>query len=69
VRPAVLKIVEPGAIAAAVVAEAELSQQRDQVREALERERRRCKIWSAKPTFIRRLSSPVRSARFISSRT
>ena len=38
IEAAVLKVVEPGAIEAAVVAEAELSQQRDQVREALERD-------------------------------
>jgi DNA invertase Pin-like site-specific DNA recombinase len=34
----VLKVVEPGAIAAAIAAEGELSQQRDQVREALGRD-------------------------------
>ena len=38
IEAAVLKVVEPGAIEAAVVAEAEVSQQRDQVREALERD-------------------------------
>ena len=38
IEAAVLKVVEPGAIAAAVAAEAELSQQRDQVREALGRD-------------------------------
>src|SRR5882672_6406697 len=38
IEAAVLKVVEPGAIEAAVVAEAELSQQRDQVREALGRD-------------------------------
>jgi DNA invertase Pin-like site-specific DNA recombinase len=38
IEAAVLKVVEPGAIAAAVAAEAELSQRRDQVREALGRD-------------------------------
>jgi DNA invertase Pin-like site-specific DNA recombinase len=38
IEAAVLNVVEPGAIEAAVVAEAEFSQQRDQVREALERD-------------------------------
>ena len=38
IEAALLKVVEPGAIAAAVEAEAELSQQRDQVREALSRD-------------------------------
>src|SRR5215475_4343185 len=38
IEAAVLKVVEPGAIEAAVVAEAEVSQQRDQVCEALERD-------------------------------
>ena len=38
IEAAVLKVVEPGAVAAAVAAEAELCQQRDQVREALERD-------------------------------
>jgi DNA invertase Pin-like site-specific DNA recombinase len=38
IEAAVLKVVEPGAIAAAIAAEAEVSQQRDQVREALERD-------------------------------
>src|SRR5215216_4848501 len=35
---AVLKVVEPGAIAAAIAAEAEASQRRDEVREALGRD-------------------------------
>ena len=35
IEAAVLKVVEPGAIAAAIAAEAKLSQRRDQVREAL----------------------------------
>ena len=38
VEAAVLKVVEPGAVAAAIAAEAEVSQQRDQVREALGRD-------------------------------
>jgi DNA invertase Pin-like site-specific DNA recombinase len=38
IEAAVLKVVEPGAVAAAIAAEAELSQQRDQVREALGRD-------------------------------
>ena len=38
IEAAVLKVVEPGAIAAAIAAEAEVSQQRDQVREALGRD-------------------------------
>jgi DNA invertase Pin-like site-specific DNA recombinase len=38
VEAAVLKVVEPGAVAAAIAAEAEASQQRDQVREALGRD-------------------------------
>src|SRR5215475_8681166 len=38
IEAAVLKVVEPGAIEAAVVAEAEVSRQRDQVCEALERD-------------------------------
>jgi DNA invertase Pin-like site-specific DNA recombinase len=38
IEAAVLQVVEPGAIEAAVVAEAEVSHQRDQVREALERD-------------------------------
>ena len=38
IEAAVLKVVEPGAIAAAIAAEAELSQRRDQVREALGRD-------------------------------
>jgi DNA invertase Pin-like site-specific DNA recombinase len=38
IEAAVLKVVEPGAIAAAIAAEAELSQWRDQVREALGRD-------------------------------
>ncbi|MEA2851919.1 MAG: hypothetical protein QOE02_1938 [Rhodospirillaceae bacterium] len=38
IEAAVLKVVEPGAVAAAIAAEAEVSQQRDQVREALGRD-------------------------------
>ena len=38
IEAAVLKVVEPGAIAAAIAAEAETSQRRDQVREALGRD-------------------------------
>jgi hypothetical protein len=38
IEAAVLKVVEPGAIAAAIAAEADLSQRRDQVREALGRD-------------------------------
>jgi DNA invertase Pin-like site-specific DNA recombinase len=38
IETAVLQVVEPGAVAAAIVAEAEVSQQRDQVREALGRD-------------------------------
>ena len=38
IEAAVLKVVEPGAVAAAIAAEAKLSQQRDQVREALGRD-------------------------------
>ena len=38
IEAAVLKVVEPGAIAAAIAAEAEASQRRDQVREALGRD-------------------------------
>jgi DNA invertase Pin-like site-specific DNA recombinase len=38
IEAAVLKVVEPGAIAAAIAAEAEVNQQRDQVREALGRD-------------------------------
>jgi hypothetical protein len=38
IEAAVLQVVEPGAIEAAVVAETEVSHQRDQVREALERD-------------------------------
>ena len=38
IEAAVLKVVEPGAIVAAIAAEAEVSQQRDQVREALGRD-------------------------------
>jgi DNA invertase Pin-like site-specific DNA recombinase len=38
IEAAVLKVVEPGAIAAAIAADAEANQRRDQVREALERD-------------------------------
>ena len=38
IEAALLKVVEPGAIAAAIAAEAEASQRRDQVREALGRD-------------------------------
>lgn len=38
IEAAILKVVEPGAITAAIAAEAELSQRRDQVREALGRD-------------------------------
>ena len=38
IEAAVLKVVEPGVVAAAIAAEAEVSQQRDQVREALGRD-------------------------------
>jgi hypothetical protein len=50
IEAAVLKVVEPGAIAAAVVAEAELNQQRDQVRERSNAISKRRAIRSDMPT-------------------